>query len=246
MAVANSTPCLLDAHLQRMRKGCSVLGIPLDIDAMVSDIETLAQDQEKAVIRATLTMGEGGRGYLTPEHPQATRIVSLHPYPKHPSSYWENGIELGVVDIRLASQPALAGIKHGNRLEQTIARSQWHSNWHEALALDQQDNVIEGTQSNVFIVRDGELATPGLNSCGVLGVMRETIIDSAHKLGIRTQLMSLSLADVQAADEVFMTNSVIGVWPVKCLNSASFNTFKISHKLLKYIIENEVIPNYKA
>jgi 4-amino-4-deoxychorismate lyase len=151
---------------------------------------------------------------------------------------------VGVVDIRLPHQPALAGLKHGNRLEQVIARSQWRSGWDEALLLDQHSSVIEATQSNVFIVNDGELITPSLEFAGVAGVVREYLMSQAHKFGLSVKTMPLSINQIEAADEVFLSNSVIGLWPVKKLNAKLYSGHEIAHKLLKLMIKNEVIPYY--
>ncbi len=246
IAVVRGRACLLDAHLDRLVRGCGVLGIPLNVDLLTQEIVEFVKGQDKAVLRITVSMGRGGRGYLNPQTPEPSRILSLHNYPAHPVPYWEEGIEIGVVDIRLGHQPALAGIKHGNRLEQVIARSQWHSDWQEALVLDQLGNVVEGTQSNVFMVSGENLFTPSLTLAGVAGVVREYIISQAHKLGLTVKTMSLSIDDIAAADEVFLTNSVIGLWPVRKFNSRIYAEHDISHKLLKLMIKNEVISNYKT
>ena len=251
IAVANSKPCLLGLHLARLSLACNTLDIPIDLEAIKSDLEQVlvrikgdSSLNNRAVIRLTLTMGEGGRGYLNPSEPDCTRIVSVHHYPDHPTGNWLDGIKLGVASIRLSHQPALAGIKHGNRLEQIIARSQWQSDWNEALLLDHNDNVIEATQSNVFIVKGNSLYTPCLELAGVAGVMREYIISKQHNLGLKFESVSLSLKELKEADEVFLSNSVIGVWPVKQLGDHSYSCFKTSRTLLKLMIENEVIPNY--
>jgi len=246
IAVMNGRACLLDAHMQRLLRGCNTLGIPFDTDVLLREIEQFIGNQDKKILRVTLSMGTGGRGYLNPQAPEPCRILSLHDYPNHPSSHWEVGIDLGIAEIRLAHQPALAGIKHGNRLEQVIARSQWHDTWHEALLLDHADNVIEATQSNVFVVNGCELLTPPLKQAGVEGVVREYVIANAHKLGLSAKTMSLSVDTLKTADEVFVTNSVIGLWPVKALNECFYTEHEISHKLLKLMIKNEVIPNYKT
>jgi 4-amino-4-deoxychorismate lyase len=246
IVVINATACLLELHISRLQRGCDVLGIPLDTEQLIEEIEALIIGQRKTVLRVTISMGVGGRGYLDPQSPEPTRILSLHNYPNHPSSHWQQGITLGVADIRLSHQPVLAGIKHGNRLEQVIARSQWQQGWHEALLLDQSENVVEATQSNVFVVKHGELITPPLDFAGVAGVAREYVIGLAHKLGLSVQIMSLSSDNIEAADEVFLTNSVIGLWPVKKFNTTLYTGHEISHKLLTLMIENEVIPHYKT
>ena len=244
VAVSNGKPCLLEPHLARLDKGAKVLGIEVDKALISSEVSQLALGMVCGVIRITLTMGEGGRGYHNPVKPSSTRIVSQYDYPDYPAKYRSDGIKLGVVDFRLSHQPVLAGIKHGNRLEQIIIRSQWQDGWQEALVLDVDGNVIEGTQSNVFIVKDGSLITPKLDKAGIDGVMRQSIIELAKASDISVVVRSVSLDEIKQADEVFMSNSVIGIWPVRAFNQSLYSELIITNKLLKLIIKNEFIPTF--
>ena len=259
IAINQGKLCLLDLHLKRLSLGCEALSIPFELAQLNNDLALLKDHIErieligkeakperfsKAVLRITLTMGEGGRGYLNPETPKANRILSLHDYPNHPEANWTEGIKLGLSTIKLASQPLLAGIKHGNRLEQVLARQQWHASWQEALLCDYNGNIIEATQSNAFLVKDGVLKTPDLSHAGVAGIMREFILLQAKKLGVSVQIVPLSVADFLHADEVFISNSVIGIWPVKQFQHSEFTQFTVTNVLLKSIINNDVIPNF--
>ena len=136
----------------------------------------------------------------------------------------------------------MAGIKHGNRLEQIIARNQWLPDWQEALLLDTNKHIIEGTQSNVFLVKNKQLITPNLDKAGVAGVMRQCVISEAQKTGLETLKQLVRIEDVEQADEVFLTNSVIGIWPVKQFRETRYNSIQVSTNLLKSIIKNEFIP----
>lgn len=241
---------LWDQHLARLLLGAQTLNIPFHNELatlLMADVAQLLASHEQAnglnVIRIQLTMGQGGRGYANPESPTPTRIVSLHDYPIQHLQRAKTGVNIGVSDVRLAQQPLLAGIKHGNRLEQVLARSRWHPDWDEALLLDQDQNVIEGTQSNLFVVEQGVLKTPDLSLCGVAGVMRGYVLGLAQTIGVEVQTVRLSLSQVESADEVFLTNSLIGIWPVKRCGKILYNTSEVSSKLLKKIQKNEVIPN---
>ncbi|GHA16779.1 aminodeoxychorismate lyase [Arenicella chitinivorans] len=248
VAVENQTLLLWEAHLNRLVAGASAIGVPLSADflaALSGEAHAAAtQCDERTVLRVTVTAGQGGRGYLNPDPMQPTRILSCHPYPQYPVDHRDVGITLGISDIRLATQPLLAGIKHGNRLEQVLARSQWHADWQEALLLDHDLNVVEATQSNVFLARDGVIFTPKLDRCGVAGVMRDYLIAVAQSIGVDTRIVRLSLSDIEAADEVFVSNSIIGLWPVQRCLSRHYKSREISSKLLKLLLENEVIPNH--
>lgn len=235
---------LLEDHLQRLKQGCDVLGIGVDLNRLTDEINTaLEVTEQKAVLRISITMGEGGRGYKNPDASEATRILSLHEYPTIRKQNYTDGIQIGVAEIRLAEQATLAGIKHSNRLEQIIARSQWQQNWQEALLLDQQGHVIEATQSNVFIVSDNELKTPDLTHAGVAGVMRNFVISKAQDIGVNCQIVPLSIDDIKTSDEVFVTNSVIGLWPVQQFQQTQYTGFDVSQKLLTVMQDYGAIPN---
>ena len=242
IAVQNAKPCLLDLHITRLLKGANVLGIPADGDTIIDEVTQLSSSVELGIVRINLTMGEGGRGYQNPSSPSPTRIITLHEYPIYPKANWQEGIKIGLADIELAEQPLLAGIKHGNRLEQIIARNQWLPDWQEALLLDTNKHIIEGTQSNVFLVKNKQLITPNLDKAGVAGVMRHCVINEAQKSGLETLKQQVRIEDVEQADEVFLTNSVIGIWPVKQFRETRYNSIQVSTNLLKNIIKNEFIP----
>lgn len=240
---------LEQAHLQRLALGCQRLSIPCDFDALRNEVSQIIANVDLAVLRIAVSIGQGGRGYLNPQVENsidATRVLSLHDFPVHPSQKANKGIVLGQVDIRLGHQPVLAGIKHGNRLEQTVARSQWQPDWDEALILDQQDNVIEATQSNVFIIKDDRLCTPDLRNAGVAGVMREFVLSQAKAFGLSPEIVPLSTSNIASADAVFLTNSVIGLWPVACYKftdqTVNYTNFKVAHALLNLMRDYGAIP----
>ncbi len=243
IAVVNSKPRLLVQHLDRLSSAAASLSIPLNEDKLRTELDRFCTNIEQGCIRITISIGSGGRGYQSPEKPQALRILSEHAYPEYPTSYRASGVHLGVSEVRLAHQPLLAGIKHGNRIEQIIARQQWHGDWQEALLLDYSDRVIEATSANVFIVKDELIFTPELNQCGVEGVMRNHILELATELGFKTKLVSLSLDEVLTADEVFLSNSLIGIWPVARCQDRDFKNSPVAQTLLKRLILDEVIPH---
>ena len=133
---------------------------------------------------------------------------------------------------RLAPQPLLAGLKHLNRLEQVLARDEWRAaDIHEGVMCDSDGNVIEGVMSNLFLVRDGTLLTPDLSNCGVAGIIRQVVLEIAQALDIETNIGPITGADLNRADELFVTNSVIGLWPVKALEARRFDVGRISRTI---------------
>lgn len=223
-AVGEGIPELWDRHMRRLRQGCERLDIPLpDMELLRTEAEQLCTGARQAVLKLIITCGSGGRGYRRPQHPQPTRIVSLHPWPDHPRSWRHEGVAVRVCRHRLSVNPALAGIKHLNRLDQVMARGEWNdSTIAEGLMLDPSDRVVEGTMSNLFLVRDGQLITPDLSRVGIGGVMRGLLIDTAADLDIACGLAELTLDDLFDADELLLCNSVIGVWPVRRLEERAY------------------------
>ncbi|MDN5869463.1 MAG: aminodeoxychorismate lyase [Nitrococcus sp.] len=220
MAVRDGRIPWLAYHLRRLRAGCSRLRInPPRTVELRREIAKLAAGQSRAIIKLIVTRGIGGRGYRPDPSAPGRHIILRHPWPAHAYVREHEGIRLRVCWTRLAVNPALAGLKHLNRLEQVLARMEWRddSRYQEGLMLDVQDRVIEGTMTNFIIVRDGSLLTPELTGSGVAGVMREIILEAAARQGIPCRVTALALPDVAQADEVFVCNSVIGIWPVVAL-----------------------------
>lgn len=80
--------------------------------------------------------------------------------------------------------------------------------------VDTQDQLVCGTKSNVFLVKGKSLLTPKLDQCGIQGVMRDAVMDLAKQFGFAVSEQRLTLVQLQQADEVFLTNSLMGIWPV--------------------------------
>jgi len=206
-------------HIQRLLRGCALLGINApEIDILQQEARQLCKDQSKAVLKIIITRGSGGRGYKTPENPEPSRILSIHPWPAHPGSYYQEGVCLHLCHTTLSTQPALASIKHLNRLEQIMARREWDDpSIAEGLMSDASGQVIEGTMTNFFAARANTLLTPIISHCGIAGIMRERIIDAANALSIPVTETALLTDDLYTMDELFVCNSIIGIWPVRKL-----------------------------
>lgn len=221
IAIIKGQSPLWDYHVQRLSVGCQRLDIHCpEASLLLQEALQLCADEEKAVLKIMLTRGEGGRGYRYPETLKATRILICYPWPDYAESNWHTGVDVTVCQTPLARQPRLAGIKHLNRLEQVLARNEWQADEYiEGLMLDTDGGLIEGTFSNLFLVRAGQLFTASLDHAGVAGVMREYIMKRAKSLAIDVNICQLRLEDALDADEVFICNSLIGIWPVKRLDS---------------------------
>jgi len=205
----------LAQHFKRLAKGCVALGFPLLDEAMLrNEISSLVKAKQSGVLKLIISRGVAERGFLPPVKPDITRVISFSEQPVAISR------ELSVCSLihcetRLSRQPLLAGIKHLNQLERVLARAELRGQEGEGLMLDVKDQVIEGIMSNLFMVKDNCLITPRLSHSGVAGVIREFLLDKAKDEGIACEVKEMALCELENADEIFMTNSLM---PVRVIN----------------------------
>lgn len=218
IAFRNGVAEFIDAHIHRLIEGCKRLNIPFQqVELLSTELNTVYQSLKDvdSVIKIVITRGSGGRGYLADNTVEPSRIISTHAYPRYPESYQQHGIAVRLCQHKLSENPTLAGLKHLNRLDNVIARNEWtDENIAEGLLFDQSNHLIEGTMTNVFIVKSNQLITPLINTSGVSGILRAHIIRIANQLGMHFKEELLSKDDLNSADEVFVCNSINGIWPV--------------------------------
>ncbi len=167
-----------------------------------------------------------------PSLPSCRRILLGNPLPSYPAANAEQGVRLFPCATRLAEQPLLAGLKHLNRLEQVLARGEWQDPaFAEGLMRDQSGRVIEGVYSNLFLLKDGVLTTADLSRCGVAGVMRAEVLEQARRLGISCEVRDIGYDELLGADEVFLCNSLYGIWPVRELAASVWPAGPLTRKL---------------
>ena len=222
--VASGQPVMAALHWRRLSESARHLGIEISVEQVVQEVALFLSEQEVSdgVLKLIVTRGSGGRGYNPSGCGQARRILSFHPLPEYSSSPACTGVRLYPCKTRLGFS-SLAGLKHLNRLENVMARSEWQgSECLEGLVLDWDGRPVEGTMSNLFLVRDGCLVTPLLENCGVKGVCREYILSQSPGWGLAVIEKAIHLSDLEQASEVFICNSVNGVWPVVAFRDLSW------------------------
>lgn len=220
----------LEQHLRRLALGCERLGIATPNPAELhSDVRRLSGSAERAVLKIVVTRGVGPRGYRPSSRSKTTCIVALYPAPAAPPAM---RVALRWCETRLGRNARLAGIKHLNRLEQVLAQAEWDDETIvDGLMLDTEGELVSGTASNVFLMREGVLVTPDLRFCGVLGIMRGEVLRAAKELGIAVSEEPLWPHDVTAASEVFITNSVRGIRSVAELGAQRWTGTPVADRL---------------
>ncbi len=238
IAVLDGEPLLWERHMQRLAAGCARLLLPApDPAILLEEARSLSADTASGVLKLIYTAGSSQRGYARPQLLQPRRILVLSPPPDHPWRYWREGVDIGYCSLRLQPQGMFAGLKHLARLEQVLARREVDGRGLvEGLLLDRDGCVVEAVACNVFAVCDGMLLTPPLDDAGVRGVMRDYVLELAQELGIPVAQRPLMPGQLAAAEEIFLTNSLIGLWPVRTLEGRHYGRGPVAARLLARLI----------
>lgn len=248
--IQRGQPRFWQSHIDRLEVGCKALGIHRpDQSLLLREVQTVMAGRTEGVVKIILTRGvpeyRAARGYDPQVECMPSRIVTAHALPRgiesdvegqareRDSSHSPAGLRVRVCTLRLATQPVLAGIKHLNRLEQVMARGEWNDpEISEGILLDNDDYVVCGTASNIFLVAGDLMMTPRLDRCGVRGVMRGEII-KAFKA--RCEQRRITLDMLQEADEVFLCNSVRGVMPVHRVDDWRYDLGPVAKKVSAWL-----------
>tara|TARA_R110002110_G_scaffold404606_1_gene623185 strand:- start:227702 stop:228601 length:900 start_codon:yes stop_codon:yes gene_type:complete len=230
---------LLTYHLKRLQHGCERLFFPaLEAQNIIKQINNfLAQvhisqpDFEPWVLKLILTRGVGQRGYAIPECQKPNIILIQSKWPSYAVDYSLSGIRAEFSKITLYPEPNTAGVKHLNRLTQVLASQSLSLDCQEAVLLDDDNFAVEGIKSNLFAVIDGQLHTPCLNRQGILGVTRAWILDLCRELNIDVKIFPIQKANLLDAEQIFVCNSIMGIWPIIKLESKQFVVGDLSRHL---------------
>ncbi len=207
-------------HWARLQEGAARLAIPLDTPLVLQQFATFcqsltAQAASEGLVKLTLTRGQGGAGYSPLGCGRPSVIWQWTPMAL--ASPWAiQGVRLVLAAQALSAQPVLAGLKHLNRLEYILAAAHTPvAEGEQLLFLNAQGQLVECLHHNLFWMADGHLCTPILDTAGVAGVFRQLVLQQlAPASGLPVRVAAFSASALAAASEVFITNSLRGIWPV--------------------------------
>jgi 4-amino-4-deoxychorismate lyase len=220
MRVRGGRVRLLRFHLERLYAGCRRLDIEGPPRTLLRrELEHAAGLRGEGVLKLIVTRGASStRGYRPTGGERCTRIVALHSLPRAVIEQARAPARVRLCATPIGLNPRLAGLKTLNRLESVMARAEWiDARIWEGLMRDADENIVCGTMSNLFLRRGSTLMTPMLDRCGVAGVMRRWILQAAGDLRLNPIECRISWQDLRDADEVFMSNAVIGVRSVAAI-----------------------------
>jgi 4-amino-4-deoxychorismate lyase len=236
IAIRHSRPRFWSTHLERLQTACTRLRLECPtadelLALLNSELEANPGLSEFATARLVVSAAPGPRGYRRKANGETAVSCQLHATKPLDRKLVQDGVDVRMCTLRLAVQPALAGMKTLNRLEQVLARSEWDEpGIFEGLTLDTEGRLICGTMSNVFIVSESQVCTPGITRCGVAGIMRARVLQQLHEAGVICNVRDVAADELRTASEVFLTNSQFGVLPVRRIDELAFEVGAVTRQ----------------
>jgi branched-chain amino acid aminotransferase len=214
-------PFLYQRHDRRLRQSAALMALPVPQtgDEILAAMRATMQAHvglDEAYIRVLLTRGVGELTYNPAACPRPSLVVIVKPFPEPPARSFTDGIRVSLVSVRRNHPQALNPmIKSNNLLNNALAMQEaMRRGADEALMQNQAGELVECSQSNFFVVRDGHVLTPPLSAGLLPGITREFILELADELAIPAREARLTPADLATADEAFITGTTREVTPV--------------------------------
>jgi len=215
----NGTIFRLDRHLQRLGKSAEVLVLhsklsTSDIKKACYDLLTINKLTD-ARIRITVSAGTGDIVPNPQTCDQPTMFIVARKITPVPAEVYQHGYEVVISGYRRNSQSPLSQIKSTCCLENVLALNEAKvKGADDALLLNEKGMLAEGSTSNIFLVKDGTLITPTIESGALPGITREAVLELAKSLGIEAVQREVSSNEITLADELFRTSSILEIMPL--------------------------------
>jgi branched-chain amino acid aminotransferase len=227
---------MLDRHLERLRRSASLIKLGLPEEAYFKDAVLLALRANRladAYIRITVSRGKGPIGLDPALCGEPTLIIFAEQFVPYPESLYKEGVKLVVVGTRRNLASAIdPKIKSLNFLNNILAKIEAKERGaYEAIMLNAEGFIAEGTVSNIFFVIDGTLCTPSAEAGILDGITRELVIDLAYREGIDVREGKFTVEDLFGATEVFFTNTTSEVMPVSLVGERNYRVGDITKRL---------------
>jgi 4-amino-4-deoxychorismate lyase len=235
--IRGGQPRFLEAHLARLGAGCARLAIPFKGEsALRAEIAAAcARATQLAVLKVIVTRGTATRRGYAPEGEAPRRIVSLYDTPVLAMEL-RNGVDLVYATGTVADHPGLAGLKHLSRLENVWAMGEARAvAAFDAVMRNAAGHLVSGAMTNLFLVSHGQVRTPRVDRAGVAGILRQIVLRECPVLGLEAEQCELTETDLQAANEMFITNARIGVVPVQRVGEHRFTMNAVARRIAAHI-----------
>lgn len=247
--VHNGMPLWLEYHLKRMKQSAFVLGIDLPHslsgEFLMDHLKELCRlNQLNLGARIRISVFRGGNGYYLPDSDAGEFFIEASALPHNGYVSNKYGLQTGIYRDHTKQPGPLAAIKTSSAIIYVLAALYGRKKgWDDAIITNNEGKIAELTSSNIFMVSQGKVYTPSLDQGCVDGVMRRVLLDVAKENGIVIRDCEISAADLQKADEVFITNTIKGIQWIKGIGDKRYY-HKTSSLLLEQLNNKILEPDF--
>ncbi len=223
--------CYQQQHIERLKKSAKILQFAkIDFSLLENKLKAVCTKVANATIRISFSRRQKQRGYAIAEEGEFHCRIILSELASPP----KQSCELVEANTAVSYNPSLAGIKHNNRLDSVLAATEITNQYQEALMFH-NDTVICGSKSNLFVKLNNKWVTPDLTFCGIHGITRNRVLKAFANNNIEHEIRTINRAELNHVSSAFMTNSLIGVWPVSKINQRQLDLIYCNE--IKHLIQ---------
>lgn len=215
----NGKPAFIKEHFERIKNNCKQLHIKLPIDfktftAALTKVLTV-NDIPNAALRVTVS-NVGNMSIDRPSKLTQNVVIFARPAPHYSRRLYTEGAKIIVVRSVIGETEIAAQIKSTSYLSRMIARDEVNrAKADEGIVLSARGNILEGTATNIFVVRGEHILTPPIASGVLPGITRMKTIEYAKQLGLSVREAKIMLSQLDTCDEIFMTGTTREIMPIR-------------------------------
>jgi branched-chain amino acid aminotransferase len=231
MRVRRGAVLRIERHLSHLRAGAAVLGLsslPKDKDLNDAIAKTLtANGLTEVTVRLTISRGIPKRRGLLPEpEPRPSLVIHAEPVAGYPAELYDRDARAVISSIRRNAHSPLARVKSLNYLDNVLARHEAATcGADDALLLNTAGDLACASAANLFLLLDGALVTPSVTSGALRGTVRELVTaELASTVGLEVVERVVRPEELRTADEVFLTNALMGIVPLTVVDPLPIGT----------------------
>ncbi|PKL52466.1 MAG: branched-chain amino acid aminotransferase [Nitrospira bacterium HGW-Nitrospira-1] len=253
MRAYNGVVFMLDKHLERLGRSASLTKLDIPETGFIKDAVSMTMEANKlsdAYIRVTVSRGKGAIGLDPALCKEPTFVVIAEHFKKYPEHLYSSGVKLVIAKTRrnlvFAINPKIKSLNFLNNIFAKMEAKERGA--YEAIMLNAEGLIAEGTVSNIFFVKDNVLCTPAPEVGALDGITREVVINLAKKNGVKVSEGEYYPDDLFNASEVFFTNTTSEIMPVSQVELIDYKVGDVT-KSLHMLYKEEVsayIKNYRG
>lgn len=232
--IENGIPKFWKYHYEILKYDAKSIFIDIPSSrTLLADIKKLFDNNGDFVAKIIITRGVSERGYQYKKNIKCTRILLKNKFNPISKKIRNEGVNLQICKFKLSENTRLHRIKHLNRLENVIAKSELKSGYFDGILLDKNNHINECISSTIIMRKGDKLFVPKQINAGIQGVTKKIICEKYSALGLSIKIKEISVDELFACNEVVIVNSILGAIPVRKVNQNKFKIYDLADGINK-------------